>query len=199
MGASVKEDGGASRSGRKVLNHTLNIESLVGGVEVSVVTDLNSSSGEDSFVVSPGGLAHVKGSGAEFRHEFSNYTESTSARESLGRDDATGANVGVVPSEEGTAGSLVEVSESIDRGVLFIERVVSADLCFSLADDGEDVGFTVIITVSTDTKVALLGVLIGLEAFGETENSIWGSLSDMDKLVVKGSDALHLLFFLLKD
>jgi hypothetical protein len=88
---------------------------------------------------------------------------------------------------------VVEISESIDGGVFLIKRKVGDNLVFGLTDDGENVGLTIIVTVSTDTKVTLVGVFVVLEAFGEAENGVDGSLSYMDKLVVKGGSALHLL------
>jgi hypothetical protein len=64
-------------------------------------------------MVSPGGVADVEGSWAELGEEFSNDAESTSAGEGLEGCNLAVVDHGVTESESDTAGSFVEVSETI--------------------------------------------------------------------------------------
>jgi hypothetical protein len=99
VSAGVKKDSRTGRGGSEIPDHTLNIETLGAGLEVGVFTDLDTGRCEDSFVVTPGGLANIEGARAELPHELGNYAESASAGESLGGDDATGSHIGVVPAK----------------------------------------------------------------------------------------------------
>ena len=102
----------------------------------------------------------------------------------------------MVPSEEGSSGSLAESLVSILRGVLLIERVVVDDFLFDLPDDGEDEWLSIFISVGSDTKVDLVGVLVGLESLGKSEDGVGGGEGDVlefngGEVVVKGSESLH--------
>ena len=97
----------------------------------------------------------------------------------------------MVPAELSTAGTLIEVSETIDGRVLFVELQVITDELLSLANDGEDIGRTVVISVGTDTEVALLRVLVSLEASGKRQDGVSGRLLDVGEVVGEVSDSLH--------
>jgi len=56
---------------------------LVEGFVVSVLANLNTSSGEDCLVIAPGRLAYEEGAWSELVEELGNDTESTSTREGL--------------------------------------------------------------------------------------------------------------------
>lgn len=44
-----------------------------------------------------------------------------------------------------------------------------------LTDTAEDIGFALVITVSSHPQVHLLGVGVALEGLGDPQNGIWGS------------------------
>ena len=64
-------------------------------------------------MVSPGGVADIKGSWAELCEEFSNHAKSASAGEGLEGSNLTIVNEGVTESERDSTGSLVEISDTI--------------------------------------------------------------------------------------
>ena len=68
----------------------------------------------------------------------------------------------MVPSEKNTLGSLVENGVSIDWGVLLVEFVVGADLSFSISYNLENVRLTIVISISTNSKVDFLGEGVSL-------------------------------------
>ncbi len=79
VSAGVEQDAWASGSSCKVGEHALEVKTFSGGFVVTVLSNLDASSAEDWVMVSPGGVADVKGSWAELGEEFSNDAESTSA------------------------------------------------------------------------------------------------------------------------
>ena len=144
-------------------------------------------------MVAPGGVGDVHGGGSELSKELTDNTESTGTREGLDGGDSVGTDERAVPAEKDTLGSLSELGKTVDGKVLLIEGVVGADSGLSLTNDGEDVGFAVVITVGANTEVNLLGVLVSLEAGGEAEDRIGGGHRDVNELVVQSGKSLHVV------
>ena len=142
-------------------------------------------------MIAPGWFAHEERTGSELVKELGNDTESTGTREGLERGNSAAVHIGVVPAELSTTGTLVKVSETINRRVLLVELHVITDELFSLSNDGEDIGRTIVISVGTDTKVALLRVLVSGEASSERQDGVSGCLLNVGELVVEDSDSLH--------
>lgn len=193
VGTSVEQDSGSSLGFTEIFNHTFDINSFCFGFEVSIFVGNKTSSGENCVVVSPGGLTDVERCLSEFLEEFTNNAEGTSSGEGLGTDNSSTVDIGVIPTEQDTSGSLVEICKSIDGGVFFIKREIGDDHLFGFADDGEDEGFSVIVSVGTDTEVDLVGVFVVLVASGKTENGICGGHLNLSELTVDCSESLHLL------
>ena len=59
---------------------------------------------------------------------------------------------------------------------------LASNASLSLSNAGENHGLAVVVTVSTHTQGNLSGVLISLEHLVQTQNGIWGSLSDLRQL-----------------
>lgn len=190
VGTSVEKDCRASRDLGEILKHTLDIKTLGRWLEESVVSNFDTSGAEHSFMVAPGRVTDIEGSGSEFSEEFSNNTESTSSGKGLESGDKSVGNVGGVESELDTTGTLVEILETILSRVLLV-KICVYNLVLGLLDDWENVGLAVVITVSSDTQIALVGVLIIVESNSEAENSIGGCHRDVRKLVVKNAEFLH--------
>jgi hypothetical protein len=89
----------------------------------------------------------------------------------------------VVPAEGDHLGALDEVSNTLNRGVFLVEGGVLNDLLLDLLDDGENEGLAVVVSVSTDTKVDLLGILVILEACGQRKDGISGGHLDVGEVV----------------
>jgi hypothetical protein len=99
--------------------------------------------------------------------------------------------VWAVPAEDSHACTLVKGIEAINWEILLIEGVVSNELGLDLADDWEHVWLAIIVSVGTDSEVALLRILIVLEIDREAQDRIrWGEF-DVGELVVQQSEALH--------
>ena len=189
MSTGVEEHDRASLGRLEVSDHAVDIETLGLGVEVSVVADLNADSAEDGVVVSPGGVADVKGAGSELNQEVCNDTESTSAGEGLDGGNSSVTNKGAVEAEEDTLGALVEGVETVDGEVLLVEGDIGDNGQLGLAHNWEDVGLSVVITVGTNTKVDLLWVLVGLEACSQGQDRVRGGHFNVLELVVQSGDS----------
>ena len=205
VSAGVEEHGGTGSGVSKILEHTLEVETLSLLIEVAVLAHLEAGSLEDRVVVAPGGVANVDGSGSVRLEEVADNAEGAGTRESLGRGNSTAGDISVLPAEEGHTGTLVEVLVAIDGRVLLVELEVVGDHLLGLANDGENVGLAVLGSVGTDTEVDLLGELVGLVASGERKDGVSRGLSDVteltlaegsglsrvDDLGVKVSESLH--------
>lgn len=189
VSAGVEEDGRSWGGSLKVGNHAIDIKTLGLLVEVSVVSEWNSSSLKDLLVVTPGWVAHVEGSWSVLGKELSNHSEGTSSRQSLQGDDSWVANEWAVEAEEDATGTLVEISISIDWEVLLVELVVGHDLGLNLAHNWENIWLSIVVAVGTNTKVDLVWVLVGLEANSESEDWINWGLWHVSELVVQQSES----------
>ena len=83
VGAGVEEDCGAGGAFGEILEHAFDIETFSGGFKVSIVTGLNTSSSEHSFMVTPSRIRNIKWSRSKLRQEFSDDAESTRSRQCL--------------------------------------------------------------------------------------------------------------------
>jgi len=189
VSASVQEHARTSGGSLEILNHTLEVETLGLGVEVSVLSNIKAASGKDLVVVTPSGSTNIDGSGSEFLQESTNDIESTSTGESLSGDDTGIVDSGVIETEKNTTGTLGEVSKTINGQVLLVESVVRDNLLLNLADNGENERLAIVISVSTNTQVNLSGVLISLETSGKGKDRISGSLLDVSKVGEVTSDS----------
>jgi hypothetical protein len=185
VGTSVEKNVGACWCGSEVCEHTVNIKTFSFFLEVSVGTGLNTGSLEDGSMVTPCWVADIKGTRSEGSQKLSDDSEGTGSGKSLAGDYSSAGDVGVFPSELGATGTLSEICETIDWRILFVKSLICDDYCLSLADAGENVGLTVVVSVGADTEVALLGVLVSCEANSEAKNGIWGSSGNVLELVVE--------------
>ena len=203
VSAGVQKHARAGLSSVEISDHASDIETLGLLVEVAVLAHGDASRGEHLVVVAPGRVAHVEGAGSELSEELSNDAQSASTGQGLHGSDSCVADEGAVEAEEDTLGALAELSETIDGQILLIKSGISDNCCLSLADDGEDVGLAVVVAVGTDTKVDLLGVLVGLEALSQTEDRVSGGHGDVSELSVQCSESgCHLvksLFYFIID
>ena len=191
VGASVEEDAGTWSSGIQVSEHAVDIKSLGCLVKVSVLTDSDASAGEDLVMVAPSRVAHVKCGGFILGKEFSDDAESTGTREGLDSSDGLTSNERAIPTEDNTLSTLVEFSETFNSKVLLVKGSISDDSSLSLANNGEHIRLSIVVTVSTDTKVDLLGVLISLESGCKGEDGVGWCLWHVLKLIVQGGNSLH--------
>jgi hypothetical protein len=189
MGTGVEEDDRSGLGVSEILEHTVDVESLGLGVEVSVLVDLEAGGSKDGVVVTPGRVGDINRGVSELSQEGSEDVEGTGSGKSLGGGNSSTGDIGMVPSEESTSSSSVEVGITINGSVFFIEGHVFADHLLGLADNGEDVRLSVVVTVGTDTKVNFLGEGIGLETGGEGEDRISGGLLDVLELRVHVGEA----------
>ena len=89
------------------------------------------------------------------------------------------------PSKNGSSRTFVKISKSINWSVLFIKCLVSDNCCFSLTNDWEDIRLAIVVSVSANTKVTFLWILVSKESSSKREDRIcWGS-NYVLKLVVK--------------
>ena len=142
-------------------------------------------------MVAPGWVAHVKSGGFILSQEFADDTKSTSSREGLDSGDVFTANKWAIKAKDNTLSALVELGETFDTEVLLIEGSISDDSSLSLADNGEHIRLSIVVTVSTDTEVDLLGVLISLESGCKGEDGVGWCLWHVLKLIVQGGKSLH--------
>ena len=115
----------------------------------------------------------------------------------------------MIPSEENSSGSLVELLVSINWGVLLIEAGVVDDHLSSLSHDWEDVWLSLLASVSTDTQVNLSWVLVRLVSDRERQDWVsWGLLNVgkflnggglIVELGVQKFESIHFYYCYLKD
>ena len=182
VGACVQEHGRAGSGVLQVLDHAIEVQALGLLVEVAVGAHLKASSSEDGVVVAPSGRANIDGRRSVLHQEVSDNAEGTGAGQSLGRCNAARADVGVVPAEEYTSGTLVEVLVAVNGRVLLVELVVVTNHLFSLANNGEHVGLAVLRAVGTDAEVNLVGVGVGLVTGRQREDGVGGCLLHVAEL-----------------
>jgi hypothetical protein len=189
VGAGVEQDNAALGHGLDVGNHSLKVEANRVLVVVAVLLDLEARVREDGAVVGPRGRGDVDGLcvGVVALEEGTANAKGTGTRDGLGDGDAVlgeGSRVGAVGEGEGGLG---EVGDTGDAGVLLVQRLVD-HLLLGLPHRGQDVGLALVVTVGADTcgrqlgwirdgawsrtQVDLLGVAVGLEGLGDTENGI---------------------------
>lgn len=89
----------------------------------------------------------------------------------------------MIPSEENSSCTLVEICKSIDWKVFFLE-VLGDDSSLSFSDNWEDVWFSILRSVGTDSKVDLVWVLAVFVSDREGENWVSWSLVDVVELLV---------------
>ena len=150
-------------------------------------------------MVTPGGVADVESGGLELLEELTDDAESTSSGEGLDRGDSGVTNEGTVPSEEDSSSSLVESLISINWRVFLVERFVGDDHLLGFPDNWENVWFAIVVSVSSDTQVNSVWVLIVLVTCGQVQNRISRGLSDVSKLggllgrelVVQKGESVH--------
>lgn len=189
VGTSVEEDDRSRLGLGEIFKHSSDVETLGLGIKVSVLVDSKSSSSKDRVMVSPGRVRDVDRSISELSDESSENIEGTGSRKGLARGNSSTGDISVVPSEESTSGSLVEGGITINRGVFFIEGHVLADHLLGLADNGEDVRLTVVVTVGTNTEVNFLFESVSLESGSEGKNGVSGGLLDVLELRVHIGEA----------
>lgn len=114
-------------------------------------------------MVSPSRVADINGGWLEAVQEVRDDTQGTRARQSLDCADSVTCYVWAVPAEDSHACTLVKGIEAVNWEILLIEAVVSDELGLDLADDWEHVWLAIIVSVGTNSEVALLRVLIVLE------------------------------------
>jgi hypothetical protein len=103
------------------------------------------------------------------------YPEGAGAGNALGDDNAVLVDGGAVGAVGEDGSGLGEVRHTGDAGVLLVE-VLLDDLLLGLADGGQDVGLSLVVTVGADTEVDLLGVGVLLEGLSDAENGVGRAL-----------------------
>lgn len=183
VSASVQEDDGAWLGVGEIGEHAVKVQSLGLGVVVSIFSNFESSSLEYLSMVGPGRLAEIEGGVSELLEEVSNDLKSSSATQGLAGRDSAALKFGVIPTEGNLLGANNEFSNTVNRSVLLIKSGVIDDLMFDLLDNGEDVGFAIVVSVGADTQVDFLGVLVVLEVGGEGKDGVSRSLLHMNEVV----------------
>lgn len=192
VSASVEQDTRARLGVAEISDHAVDIEALGCLVEVAVLADFDAGSLQDTIMVAPGRVADVESARPKLGKELTNDAESTSARQSLYAGNVVGTDERAVEAEEDTLGALAELSEAINGEVLLVEGHIGDDSSLSGTDDREDKRLAIVVTVSADTEVNLLRVLVSLEAGGKAKDRISGGHRHVSELIVQGSDSLHI-------
>ena len=120
VGAGMQQHDRSLSGVLQILDHSLEVQALGLLVEVPVLSHLKASGGKYRVVVAPCRVAHVDGRGSELSQEFSDDSEGTGSGKSLGRSYSSAVDVLMVPSEQDTSSSLVEVGHSINWQVFFL-------------------------------------------------------------------------------
>jgi hypothetical protein len=192
VGASMEQDNATLGHGLDIGNHALKVEANGVLVVVAVLLDLQAGVLEDGIVVGPRGSGDVDGlcAGVVTLEEGATNAERTRARDGLGDGDAVfvqWSRVGAVGELEGSLG---EVGNTGDASILLVQ-VRLDDLLLGFLDGGKHVGLALVIAVRTNTytgqlpcldqehmglqtQVDFLRVAVGLECFGDTQNSLGG-------------------------
>ena len=103
MGTGVEEDNRSGLGFSEILEHSVDVESLGLGVEVSVLVDLEADSSKDRVMVTPGRVADINRGVSELPQERSKDVEGTGSGKSLSGGNSSTGDIGVVPSEESTS------------------------------------------------------------------------------------------------
>ena len=177
VGASVEQEGRLGRSVLNLLHNTVEVQ-LVVGIEVLVLLVGNTGGVEHTKVVRPGGVGNVHALvGLHVLHEVSQKTEGTGSRKSLADGNSVLLNGRAVSSVHKLSSESVEVGETLNGRILVV--ALSSNTSFSLSNARKNHGLAVVITVGTHSQGDLAGVLISLELLIQSENGIWGSLSNL--------------------
>ena len=175
----------------EVLKHTVEVESLLTRVIVSVLLNLESSFVGDTNMSGPGRIGNVdlgRLVGVPLSEELETNPQRSSTGDGLARDDSIvldDSAVGAI----GKLGTLLSVARNtINTSVLVIHSLLKN--CFlSLFDAIKDVRLAIVISVGTHTKENLSGVGVLLESIIETEDGISRSLIDV---APDGGESSHL-------
>jgi len=150
--ASVQQDDAVLGHLLDVLNHALEVEANGVLVVISVLLHLQAGIVEDCIVVGPRGGGDVDGlcSRVVSLEESTTYPQGTSAGDGLGDGDSAffeRSGLGAVGEQ---SGSLGEVGDTGDAGVLLVE-VLLDHLLLGLLHGGQDIGLSLVVTVCADT------------------------------------------------
>lgn len=188
VGAGVEQEGGLGGSVLDLLHDAVEVQ-LVVGVEVLVLLVGNTGGVEHTEVVRPGGVGDVHALvGLHVLHEVTQKTEGTSSGKSLADSNSVLLDGGAVSSVHKLSSESVEVGETLDGRILVI--ALSSNTSLGLSHAGENHGLALVVTVGTDSQRDLAGVLISLELLIQSENGIWGSLSNLQHQIGE-SNKLH--------
>jgi len=172
VGTRVEKDDGASLGVVQSLAHSLEVEALGGRIPVRIVLDCQTSILNDVLMVGPGWVADIYITGKVSLDEFETESEGTGTRESLSSGNSLLLNSGMSLTKEQVSGNRSEASMTINGKIFLIDAGIVGDLLLGISDTVEDVWFSVVVSVSTNADVNLLGVLVSLVSHGDTENGI---------------------------
>ena len=183
VGAGMEQEGRVAGSSLDRLQDSVNIQTVV-GIQVLVLLVGNASGIEHTEVVGPSGVGDVNALvSLHVLQEVSNQTEGTSSRKSLADSNSVLLDGRAVSAIDKLRSQSVEIRKTLNGRIFVV--ALSGDASLSLRNARKDHGLSVVVTVSTHSQGNLARILIGLEHLVQSENSIWGGLSNLDVRVTQ--------------
>lgn len=183
VGAGMEQEGRVAGSSLDRLQDSVNIQTVV-GIQVLVLLVGNASGIEHTEVVGPSGVGDVNALvSLHVLQEVSNQTEGTSSRKSLADSNSVLLDGRAVSAIDKLRSQSVEIRKTLNGRIFVV--ALSGDASLSLRNARKDHGLSVVVTVSTHSQRNLARILIGLEHLVQSENSIWGGLSNLDVRVTQ--------------
>ena len=178
VGAGMEQEGRVAGSSLDRLQDSVNVQTVV-GIQVLVLLVGNASGIEDTEVVGPSGVGDVNALiSLHVSQEVSNQTEGSSSRKSLADSHSVLLDGRAVSAIDKLRSQSVEIRKTLNGRIFVV--ALSSDASLSLRNARKDHGLSVVVTVSTHSQGNLARILIGLEHLVQSENRIWGGLSNLD-------------------
>merc|ERR1712159_718526 len=130
-------------------------------------------------MVGPSRIADVDFSRKVLLDEFETKSKGTGTRESLGSSNSFFLENRVAFTEQQFSSDSSESSMTVDRKIFLVDGWVVGNFLLSISDNVEDVRLSLVVSVSTNADIDLLGVLVGFVGIGNTEDSIRRSQFDV--------------------
>ena len=178
VGAGMEQEGRVAGGSLDRLQDSVNVQTVV-GIQVLVLLVGNASGIEDAEVVGPSGVGDVNALiSLHVSQEVSNQTEGSSSRKSLADSHSVLLDGRAVSAIDKLRSQSVEIRKTLNGRIFVV--ALSSDASLSLRNARKDHGLSVVVTVSTHSQGNLARILIGLEHLVQSENRIWGGLSNLD-------------------
>merc|ERR1719188_2639169 len=194
MSTSMQHNNRLWRHVRNVLQHGIKVQLAAVSLVVAVLLDVEASVAADGVVVAPRGVGQGNVLvGVELGQVFSTYAKSTGTRNGLSVGvPAIGNHIASVSKSQ--LSSLSSESSVANNWQILLVQISSKNLLLSRPDGRQDPRLALVIAVSADAQVHLVGVLALFVGFSDADDGVGGSHGDAGPVGGRSHRALDGLF-----